>query len=102
MKSWQNYLENNICNNQKNNKIKEKLKSLTYSERFIELQNNKTNESNNERKLQIENEQKNYLEEMFFQNYDCKEIESEKLKTIIKKLINEIIKEENLRFNKIK
>ncbi len=49
-----------------------------------------TNESDNERKLQIEDD------------YNCKEIESEKLKTIIKKLINEIIKEENLRFNKIK
>lgn len=61
-----------------------------------------TNESDNERKLQIEDEQKNDLEVMFLQNYNCKEIESEKLKTIIKKLINEIIKEENLRFNKIK
>ena len=36
---------------------------------------------------------------MFLQNYNCKEIESEKLKIIIKKLLNEIIKEENLRFN---
>ena len=95
----ENYLENNICNNQKNNKIKEILKSLTKGERFIELQNNKKNESNNERKLQIEDQQKNNLEEMFLQNYNCKEIESEKLKIIIKKLLNEIIKEENLRFN---
>jgi hypothetical protein len=91
----ENYLENNIINENKNIKLKESLMSLSNNNEFKRRQIEKNNQNTPIRKQEIENGQRNYLENLFFENYNFNDIESEEIRMKIKLIINEIINEWN-------
>jgi len=93
--SIENYLENNIINENKNIKLNEKLMSFTNNNEFKHMQIDKNNQNNPIQKNEIENNQKNYLENRFFENNKFNDIESEEIRRKIKLIIKEIIDEWN-------